>query len=106
MIFIGIGGIGPRQKRLDEQPRLCSNCGLSRAYLTRIDHYLSLFFIPVLRIRKGEPFVQCERCGHVTDEGGRVFRPGIDLRQPRCHRCGAGLQDAFSYCPQCGAQRS
>ena len=101
MIFIG--GIGPRQKRLDEQPRLCSNCGLSRAYLTRVDDYLSLFFIPVLRIRKGEPFIKCERCGHVTDEGGRVFSAGMDLRRPRCHRCGAGLQEDFRYCPQCGA---
>lgn len=106
MIFIGIGGMGPREKRLDEQPRLCANCGLSRAYLTRIDHYLSLFFIPVLRIRKGEPIIQCERCGHVTGEAGGVYRPGIDLRQPRCHRCGSGLREDFRYCPQCGAPRS
>ena len=101
MIFIG--GIGPRQKRLEEQPRICSNCGLSRAYLTRVDDYLSLFFIPLLRIRKGEPFIQCERCGHVTDQGGHVYSAGMDLRQPRCHRCGAGLQAEFRYCPQCGA---
>jgi len=100
---IFIGGIGPRQKRLEEQPRICANCGLSRAYLTRVDDYLSLFFIPLLRIRKGEPFIQCERCGHVTDEGGRVHSAGMDLRQPRCHRCGAGLQAGFRFCPQCGA---
>jgi predicted amidophosphoribosyltransferase len=39
----------------------------------------------------------------VTGEAGRVYSPGTDLRQPRCHRCGAGLQGDFRYCPQCGA---
>ena len=101
MIFIG--GIGPREKRLEEQPRLCSNCGLSRAYLTRLDDYFSLFFIPVLRIRKGEPVIKCERCGHVAAEDGRIYSSGIDLRRPRCQRCGAALQGDFRYCPQCGA---
>jgi len=100
---IFIGGIGPRQKRLDEQPRHCSNCGLSRAYLTRVDDYLSLFFIPLLRVRKGEPFIRCERCGHVTGEAGQVYSPGTDLRRPRCHRCDASVQGDFRYCPQCGA---
>jgi predicted amidophosphoribosyltransferase len=42
----------------------------------------------------------------VTDEAGGVYRPGIDLRQPRCHRCGSGLREDFRYCPQCGAPRS
>lgn len=103
MIFIG--GIGPRKKRLDEQPRICSNCGLSQAYLTRVDEYLSLFFIPVLRIRKGKPFVECERCGHVTDETGAVYAPGLDLRAPHCPYCGASLEEDFRYCPYCGKER-
>jgi hypothetical protein len=103
MIFIG--GVGPRRKRLEAQSRICSNCGLSQAYLTRIDNYLSLFFMPVLRIRKGEPFIQCERCGHVTDEKGRISAPGMDLRGPCCSRCGASLDGDFRFCPYCGAPR-
>lgn len=103
MIFIG--GIGPRKKRLDDQPRICSNCGLSQAYLTRIDDYLSLFFIPLLRIRQGTPIIQCERCGHVTAESGEVYTPGKDLTLPRCLRCGATLKEDFSYCPYCGEGR-
>lgn len=103
MIFIG--GIGPRKKRLEQHPRLCSNCGLSQAYLTRSDVYLFLFFIPVLRIRKGAPFVQCERCGHTADEIGQVYSQGMDLSAPRCRRCGAGLQEDFRHCPYCGERR-
>ncbi|UCG13087.1 MAG: zinc ribbon domain-containing protein [Deltaproteobacteria bacterium] len=104
MIFIG--GIGPRKKRLDVQPRICSNCGLSQAYLIRIDNYLSLFFIPVLRISKGQPLVQCERCGHTADESGRTQEPPLDLQATRCSRCGATLAGDFRYCPYCGGERS
>ena len=80
MIFIG--GIGPRRIKLENHPRICSNCGLSQAYLVRLDDYLSLFFIPILRIRKGQPFVECERCGHVTDESGQVYAPGTVYLEP------------------------
>jgi len=78
MIFIG--GVGPRRKKIESHPRICSNCGLSQAYLVRMDDYLSLFFIPIVRIRKGQPFVECERCGHITDENGKIYAPGAELR--------------------------
>ncbi len=103
MIFIG--GIGPRRKKLESHPRICSSCGLSQAYLVRMDDYLSLFFIPILRIRKGEPFVECERCGHLTDESGKVYAPGTDLQIIRCLRCGETFDKNFRYCPYCGAKR-
>jgi ribosomal protein L37E len=102
MIFIG--GVGPRRKKLESHPRICSNCGLSQAYLVRMDDYLSLFFIPILRIRKGQPFVECERCGHVADESGKVYASGNDLQAIRCHRCGETLEKHFRYCPHCGAE--
>jgi transcription elongation factor Elf1 len=103
MIFIG--GVGPRKKKLDSHPRICSNCGLSQAYLVRLDDYLSLFFIPILRIRKGRPFVECERCGQFTDENGKVDTPGKDIRSISCYRCGEVLDKEFTYCPYCGAKR-
>jgi len=102
MIFIG--GIGPRRKKLDSQPRTCSNCGLSQAYLVRTDDYLSLFFIPILRIRKGQPYVECEQCKHVTDETGKVYVPGTELEVIRCRGCGESLARDFHYCPYCGAK--
>jgi hypothetical protein len=103
MIFIG--GVGPRRKKIDSHPRICSNCGLSQAYLFRMDDYLSLFFIPILRIRKGQPFVECERCGHLTDENGKIYTPGTDIRVIRCHRCGETLEKEFAFCPYCGAKQ-
>jgi hypothetical protein len=103
MIFIG--GVGPRKKKLDSHPRICSNCGLSQAYLVRLDDYLSLFFIPIFRIRKGQPFVECERCGQFTDENGKVYTPGKDIRSISCYRCGEVLDKEFTYCPYCGAKR-
>jgi hypothetical protein len=102
MIFIG--GVGPRRKKIESHPRICSSCGLSQAYIVRMDDYLSLFFIPILRIRKGQLFVECERCGHVTDENGKVYAPGKDLRAISCHRCGETLEKKFTYCPYCGAE--
>ena len=102
MIFIG--GVGPRRKKLENHPRICSGCGLSQAYLARVDDYLSLFFLPILRIRKGQPFVECERCGHVTDETGKVYAAGTNLRAINCHRCGETLEKHFRYCPHCGSE--
>ncbi|RJR21442.1 MAG: zinc-ribbon domain-containing protein [Desulfobacteraceae bacterium] len=45
---------------------MCSSCGLYRASLRRVDHYISLVFILLVKIRSGEPFVECERCGRST----------------------------------------
>ena len=103
MIFIG--GVGPRRKKIDSHPRICSNCGLNQSYLFRLDDYLSLFFIPILRIRKGQQFVECERCGHLTDENGKIYAPGTDIRVIRCHGCGETLDREFAYCPYCGAKQ-
>jgi ribosomal protein L37E len=100
MIFIG--GVGPRKKRLDYQPRICSNCGLSQAYLTRVDHWLSVFFIPIFPVRRGQPVVLCDRCGHVDGESGKTIAEGVDLATSQCHRCGESLEKGFRYCPQCG----
>jgi hypothetical protein len=49
MIFIA--GVSPKIKVLDQNPRRCPVCGLHQAYNKRMDHYLSLFFIPILRVK-------------------------------------------------------
>ena len=92
MIFIG--GVGPRRKRLDNQPRICTNCGLGQAYLTRIDHWLTVFFIPIFPVRRGQPVVLCDRCGHVADETGRPITRGTGLAaaKSKCHQCGEILE--------------
>jgi hypothetical protein len=60
--MILIAGVSPKIKVLDQNPRRCPGCGLNQAYSKRTDHYLSLFFIPIFRVKKGEPFIICDRC--------------------------------------------
>jgi hypothetical protein len=69
-MFFFIGGIQPKTIDLDDQPRMCPSCGLYKAKLKRADRYLSVFFIPVLRVKKGDPFLFCERCGVASRKTG------------------------------------
>ena len=54
-----IVGISPKTKIIDNTPRICQACGLAQARLQRVDSYFNLFFIPLFRVKKGEPFVIC-----------------------------------------------
>jgi RNA polymerase subunit RPABC4/transcription elongation factor Spt4 len=100
MIFIA--GVSPKIKVLDQNPRRCPICGLNQAYSKRTDHYLSLFFIPIFRVKKGEPFILCDSC----EQTG--YRPGPDVNQQQpedirtCRYCGKALDRDFKFCPHCG----
>lgn len=99
MIFIA--GVSPKKKVLDQNPRRCSVCGLNQAYYQRVDHYLSLFFIPIFRVKKGEPFSICDSCA----QAGHGFKPDVTQHQTNagtCGSCGKALNQDFKYCPQCG----
>jgi rubredoxin len=100
MIFIG--GVQPKTRDLEGSPRTCPRCGEPRARLRRTDTYISLFFIPLIPISKGEPFVACEGCGHVFDERGERLEALGEGRRPRCPGCGHRLESSFTYCPHCG----
>ena len=99
MIFIA--GISPKTKTIDQNPRRCPVCGLHQAYCRRVDHYLSLFFIPVLRVKKGEPFISCDRCEATTHESGPGFSLPPKDEDPRCRYCGKLLNSDFKFCPYC-----
>jgi len=103
--MILIAGITPKTKALDQNPRLCRSCGLSQAYLKRADSYLSLFFIPLFRVKKGTPFVQCDRCGQVSQPGVDPFY-SRSQKQPDslCKTCGRTLVRDFRFCPHCGSK--
>ena len=62
-MFFFIGGIQPKTITLDDTPAICSACGLAQARLRRVDHYLSLFFIPLFPVKRGRPLLICDRCG-------------------------------------------
>jgi hypothetical protein len=100
MIFIA--GITPKTKRIDQNPRRCPVCGLGQAYSARIDHYLSLFFIPILRVKKGEPFIMCDRCEKPVGQFEQGYASSPDNQNQRCRYCGKALQKGFIFCPYCG----
>lgn len=97
-MFFFIGGIQPRTRRISDTPKLCPSCGHYTAWLKRVDHYLSLFFIPLFPVRRGEAVLMCERCGLVFDEEGRTMAMG----DSRCRYCGRELGADFTFCPYCG----
>jgi len=103
MFFFFIAGIQPRSVTLDKQPRLCPVCGLNRATLKRMDHYFSLFFIPLFRVKKGEPFLECPSCGPVTEKAGPPLPPIEKKEYPsKCPSCGREVLPEYRFCPFCG----
>ena len=98
-----IGGVTPKIKVLDDTPRRCPVCGLHQAYYKRVDHYLNLFFIPILRVKKGEPFIMCDRCERTVREFDKAYESDPPVRQETtCRHCGSTLDRSFRYCPYCG----
>jgi len=101
-MFFFIGGVQPKTVRLDKLARLCSACQNSAAYLKRVDHYLSLFFIPLFPVKKGTPFLSCDNCHSVFDEKGNPVSDVHRKSSGSCPYCGRALEDDFDYCPRCG----
>ena len=102
MMFFFIGGIQPKTVSLKKQPKICPVCGYSALYLKRVDHYLSLFFIPLVPVKKGTPFQICENCKAIFDEQGSEIAVGKETEQDRCSGCGQVIVPDFKYCPYCG----
>jgi len=102
--FFFIGGVQPKVKVLDETPRRCPRCGLHQAYLKRMDHYLSVFFIPVFKIRTGEPVLVCHRCERpASGSGSDPARPQPPPSPARpCRFCNRDFPADYVYCPICG----
>jgi hypothetical protein len=99
-----IAGIQPRTHKGPKTAQICPRCGLARVHERRLDHYLSLFFIPLVRVKKGESFSWCERCQAplVQPHGGIDPQAGAGPDTIVCPRCGERLDPAFRFCPQCG----
>ncbi|MGQ9645415.1 MAG: zinc ribbon domain-containing protein [Thermodesulfobacteriota bacterium] len=102
-----MGGIQPRKHKIDPQPRTCPNCGFPSAYVKRLDHYISLFFIPLIPIKRGERFLECDRCHAIFDESGRPpSMPFQDRSSQNCPVCGKPIDADFRFCPYCGEKFS
>ena len=97
-----IVGIAPKTKILDHTPRICPACGLAQARLKRVDSYFNLFFIPLIRVKKGETFIICDRCESVTSETTSGYYSPWDKKESKCNSCDGTLDGNFKYCPHCG----
>jgi DNA-directed RNA polymerase subunit RPC12/RpoP len=101
-MFFFIGGVQPKTVTLTKQTRVCPNCGHPEICQKRVDHYLSLFFIPLFPVKKGLPFWVCENCTTYFDDQGSLLTSVYRDETKVCPHCGrrAGLD--FIYCPYCG----
>jgi hypothetical protein len=103
--FIFVAGVQPKTKKLDENPIRCPLCGLHQAYYRRVDHYFSLFFIPVWRVKKGTPFLMCDRCEQNVDGTGAEMSGSPPDPISTCGKCGRSIDPEFKYCPHCGKKK-
>jgi hypothetical protein len=101
-MFFFIAGIQPKKVNLDSQPRRCLSCGATQAHLIRIDHYFSAFFIPLIRVKKGEPVLKCGSCGRISDENGNIISTPSRMDSKICPACGNAVSPSFQFCPHCG----
>jgi RNA polymerase subunit RPABC4/transcription elongation factor Spt4 len=101
-MFFFIGGIQPKTRQIDQERRMCPSCGLYQARLKRVDHYISLFFVPLLKVKEGVPFLQCERCGKISPESEGPVAAEEALRSGNCPYCGKSIEAGFRFCPHCG----
>jgi len=103
-MFFFIGGVQPKSVTLDETPRLCPACGLAQARLKRTDHYISLFFVPLFPVKRGDPVLMCDRCGAIASADQPYPSPVLPEKSNSCRECGASINPTFRYCPQCGSR--
>lgn len=101
-MFLLIGGIQPKTVTLDETPQLCPGCGLAQARLKRVDDYVSLFFVPIFPLRKGQPVLMCDHCHAVSSPDAHVTAPSSTWKKKECGHCRFPIESAFDYCPRCG----
>ncbi len=101
-MFFLIGGVQPKKVTLDETPRSCPACGLAQARLKRIDHYISLFFIPLFQLKKGVPVLICNQCGAVLPPDKPFQAPAGGAGPVVCSQCGHPVSADYRFCPGCG----
>ncbi|MBN1277381.1 MAG: zinc-ribbon domain-containing protein [Deltaproteobacteria bacterium] len=102
-MFFVIAGIQPKTVILDDQPRMCTSCGLYQARMQRTDQYFSFFFFPVFPVKKGVPFLQCRSCGAVSNEFGEPLNINRNEAFFKCPNCRKALNRSYRFCPFCGS---
>ncbi|RKX79496.1 MAG: hypothetical protein DRP87_02985 [Spirochaetes bacterium] len=105
-MFFFIGGVQPKTITLDERLRTCPRCGFTEAQIKRVDEYISIFFIPLFPVGRGEPILVCNRCGFSEPlrrySSERIKRKPERVAPNHCPDCGNPISPNFYYCPYCG----
>ena len=101
-MFFFIGGVQPKTVTIEKKGMICPICGKPELYKKRIDHYVSLFFIPVFPIKKGQAFTVCEGCKTNFSEDGSMVMPEGSMGKIRCNHCGSYVEQEYKFCPYCG----
>jgi RNA polymerase subunit RPABC4/transcription elongation factor Spt4 len=101
-MFFFIGGIQPKTVLIDRQARSCPACGHFEVSLKRVDQYVSLFFIPLFPVKRGAPFLICEKCNTILDEHGYRVNVEQEVGEKKCLYCGKPIDPDFTFCPYCG----
>jgi RNA polymerase subunit RPABC4/transcription elongation factor Spt4 len=101
-LFFLIAGIQPKTVKLEEQPQMCPSCGLYQAFRKRVDHYVAVFFLPIVRVKQGPAFLECRSCGSLSDESGESLGEPGRTRGNACAYCGRAVERNHRYCPFCG----
>lgn len=131
MVFFFIGGVAPRAVSRALRGARCPSCGGANSLVERrVDHMLSVFFIPIFPVSRGAPILACSSCGwsdtRMGEDRGGVPPPtppghpvGGVPAQPRrlmppaprqhhleqCPSCSRTVEDpAFRFCPFCGTR--
>jgi len=103
-MFFFIVGLQPKTIVLDGKKRMCPSCGLFQAVSKRKDHYLALFFLPLLAVKKGDPYLHCSRCNYSSLDFENAVPSARGAVKNRCTRCGQSLEPEFGFCPYCGKE--
>lgn len=114
MFFIGVFGIGNKNKNLGEVTFKCTGCIGDKFSLLELSRSFDIFFIPVFKYSK-EYIIVCNKCRSVyklkNDSITKVLEKReveyediekIILEINTCPYCGTNIVGSFSYCPKCG----
>lgn len=97
-----IGGVQPKTVRIKQYPQSCPHCAHNKVFQKRVDHFISLFFIPLIRIKKGIPFDICDHCHSFLEIENPTPIHGNETHHSQCKYCGQLLSFEFAFCPACG----
>jgi len=101
-MFFFIGGVQPRTITLARVDRVCTVCAHPEICQKRVDHYVSLFFIPLFPVKRGTPFWICENCNTEYDDFGAPLTAQRLAEKMVCPHCRRPISADYTYCPYCG----